>query len=118
MNVTFSGYGGGRFDFTGGENINAGYNVWARMVEAPIARNALVNFDGINHPENVSSVSFMLNQLSITSDRSLGEVVAPTDASWAAQGLDSSYYDFSKKRILRYRYGLEQNAIAVTPINP
>lgn len=126
--VTFSGIGGGRCDITGGENINSGYNEWSRMVEAPVALNALANFDGISRPEGVSSVSFMLNQLSIIADRPLGEVVAPTEASWLAQGLwleyppgdpaNPAYYDFSKKRQPRYRFGVAgttDNSV-ITPI--
>lgn len=127
--VTFSGFAGGNVELTGGENINAGLLGWGRLCEAPVARNASVLLRGITYHPTVSSVSFMLNQLSIDSDRVIGEVVAPDDAFWLSKGLkpqyppdgidggpaNPAYYDFSKKRQLRYLSGVDADSTVVSP---
>lgn len=116
--VTYSGFAGGTVSFVDGEAINV-RGQWMRLAEAPIARQSMLSLRGVNMAALTSSVSFMLNQVAIDSDRPYGEVVAPTDASWLSHGLkpqyppdgidggplNPAYYDFSKKRVLRYLTG-------------
>lgn len=112
--ATFAGYPGGKVSFVRGERINARLP-FARLVEAPVAIDATVVTNNVIMTGGMSSVSFMLNQLAIDSDRPFGEVVAPTEASWAAMGLpleyaspgNPAYFDFRKKRGMRYTYGAD-----------
>ncbi len=88
--ATFSGYTGGTIAFDGGEKINT-RGAWNRLVEAPIARQATLRVRDTYVFPQVSSVSFMLNQLTIDSNRPFGEVIAPTKELWKSKGLATEY---------------------------
>lgn len=113
---TFAGYLGGKATLNNG-NINA-VLPWARLVEAPSSLGAIVKLNDAGINPYVSSFSAQLNQLAIESDVPFGEVVAPTESSWLANGLLMQWgTDFSKKKQLRYTSGfsIAVESFIVTP---
>lgn len=114
--VTFSSYAGGTAQFIGGERINSHSQNWARLAEAPHTLNANVVFNGVRTTDQTSSISFMLNQLSLDLDFPVAEVVSPNETLWASKGMmleypapgatdNGAYYDFRRKKTKSFNFG-------------
>lgn len=109
---TFYWYETGMVSIKDGERINFHSQQWCRIAENPGLATRVDIQDTFFTPVG-SSISFNLNQLNITSNSDLGEVVRPTTTDWIAKGMplkyaepsSVAYYDFSAKAKILYNMG-------------
>lgn len=119
VGVTFGSYHGGQVVFQNGERING----TPRLVEAPVVFDASLRMSNFTLPmaHRTSCFSAMLNQLTLDLDFQINEIIAPDELKWTQRLLplvysipsDPGYFDFRKKRSLRYTFGFEHSTDAV-----
>lgn len=129
--ATFSSYNGGNVYIDDGERINSHSQNWMVLAEAPACLRANIQSKRTKIPNQTSSICYNLNQLSMSIDFDVGEVIGPNEAYWLSKGLylefpsegntsSPIYFDFRQKGKYGNFFGyadFEDSIVSKTPGN-